>query len=46
MNVALKNPLYWDAANVKLDGLVMKVVAEESAKIGDFENGGLDLTSV
>ena len=42
----VKNPLYWDAANVKLDGLVMKVVAEESAKIGDFENGGLDLTSV
>ena len=42
----VKNPLYWDAANVKLDGLVMKVVAEEAAKIGDFENGGLDLTSV
>ena len=42
----VKNPLYWDAANVKLDGLVMKVVAEEAAKIGDFENGGLDITSV
>ena len=42
----VKNPLYWDADNVKLDRLEMKIVAEESAKVGDFENGGLDLTSV
>lgn len=42
----VKNPLYWDAENVKLDRLVMKIVADEAAKIGDFENGGLDLTSV
>ena len=42
----VKNPLYWDADNVKLDRLEMKVVAEESAKVGDFENGGLDLVSV
>ncbi len=42
----VKNPLYWDAESVKLDRLVMKIVAEEAAKIGDFENGGLDITSV
>ena len=42
----VKNPLYWDADNVKLDRLEMKVVAEESAKVGDFENGGLDLVSI
>ena len=42
----VRNPLYWDAENVKLDRLEMKIVAEESTKIGDFENGGLDLTSV
>ena len=42
----VKNPLYWDADNVKLDRLEMKIVAEESAKVGDFENGGLDLVSV
>lgn len=42
----VKNPLYWDADNVKLDRLEMKIVAEDSAKVGDFENGGLDLTSV
>lgn len=42
----VKNPLYWDADNVKLDRLEMKIGAEESAKVGDFENGGLDLVSV
>ena len=42
----VKNPLYWDADNVNLDRLEMKVVAEESAKVGDFENGGLDLVSI
>ena len=31
----VRNPLYWDAENVKLDRLEMKIVAEESTKIDD-----------
>lgn len=42
----VKNPLYWDAANVKLKRIEMKIVAEEAARVGDFENGGLDFISV
>ncbi|NLL37807.1 MAG: peptide ABC transporter substrate-binding protein [Fretibacterium sp.] len=42
----VRNPSYWDAENVRLDRLEMRIIAEETAKVGEFENGGLDIVYV
>ncbi|MGO5067151.1 MULTISPECIES: peptide ABC transporter substrate-binding protein [unclassified Clostridium] len=41
-----KNPNYWDKDNVKLENVNMKIISEEKAIIGEFENGKLDFVNV
>lgn len=41
-----KNENYWDHANVKLEQLNFKIIAEEMAMMGEFENGNLDMVGV
>ncbi|EJP6471052.1 peptide ABC transporter substrate-binding protein [Clostridium botulinum] len=41
-----KNPNYWDKGNVKLENVNMKIISEEKAIIGEFENGKLDFVNV
>ena len=41
-----KNSAYWDAENVKLEELNLKIINEETARIGEFENGGIDIVPV
>ena len=42
----VKNPSYWNADAVKLEELTMKIINEETARIGEFENGGIDVVPV
>ncbi len=42
----VKNPEYWDAENVKLDKVTMKIIKEESARMNELLNGSLDMASV
>lgn len=37
-----KNPNYWDAENVKLDGVDIKVITDSSAALNAYEAGELD----
>lgn len=37
-----KNPNYWDAGNVKLDGLVYTMMEEATTALSSFESGQLD----
>ena len=37
-----KNPTYWDAENVKLDGVDIKVITDSSAALNAYEAGELD----
>lgn len=41
-----KNPSYWNAEAVKLEELNLKIINEETARIGEFENGGIDVVPV
>lgn len=41
-----KNESYWNADAVKLEALTMKIINEETARIGEFENGGIDIVRV
>ncbi|NFN87973.1 peptide ABC transporter substrate-binding protein [Clostridium sporogenes] len=41
-----KNPNYWDKDNVNLEKVNMKIISEEKAIIGEFENGKLDFVNV
>ena len=41
-----KNPEYWDAENVKLDKVTMKIIKEESARMNELLNGSLDVAKV
>ncbi len=40
-----KNPTYWNADAVKLEKLNFKIISEAAARVGEFENGGLDYVS-
>jgi oligopeptide transport system substrate-binding protein len=42
----VKNPEYWDAENVKLDKVTMKIIKEESARMNELLNGSLDVAPV
>lgn len=39
----VKNPNYWDAKNVKLDGIQFKVLDQESSYLAAFKTGQLDM---
>lgn len=41
-----KNPTYWDAANVNVDGIDVNIVPEASTSALDFENGNTDFTKL
>lgn len=38
----VKNPTYWDAANVALDGIDYKVITDASAALNAYEAGAID----
>ena len=42
----VKNPEYWDAENVKLDKVTMKIIKDESARMNELYNGSLDIATV
>ena len=44
--VLSKNENYWDAESVNLDKVVMKIITEESALMGEFQNASIDFTEV
>lgn len=41
-----KNESYWDAANVNVDGIDVKIVPEASTSALDFESGNTDFTKL
>lgn len=41
-----KNPEYWDAENVKVKNITLKLMTDASASLNAFENGELDLVSL
>lgn len=41
-----KNPDYWDADNVKLDGIEFKVALDAQSAVLDFESGNSDYTQL
>lgn len=43
---AVKNPNYWDAANVKLEGIEFQVIKEAQAAALAFDNGDVHITSI
>ncbi len=44
--VLVKNPEYWDKANVKLEKITMKILKEESARMNELLSGGIDIGGV
>ncbi len=42
----VKNPQYWDAKNVKLDKVTMKIIKETSAAMNELFNGSVDMATV
>ncbi len=40
----VKNPSYWDAANVQVDQMILYIVASESTALAMYEKGELDTT--
>ncbi|WP_438433396.1 peptide ABC transporter substrate-binding protein [Gorillibacterium sp. sgz500922] len=42
----VKNPKYWDAANVKLDGFTVTIVKDRATSVNLFETGQGDLTTL
>lgn len=42
----VKNPDYWDAANVKLDAVEFRVIKEQSAALNAYEAGEIDRVSL
>lgn len=41
-----KNESYWDAENVKLDKVTMKIISERNAQMNELYNGSLDVAPV
>ncbi|MEG0308062.1 MAG: peptide ABC transporter substrate-binding protein [Clostridium sp.] len=42
----VKNPEYWDAKNVKLEKVTMKIIKESTAAMNELLNGSLDMAGV
>ncbi|MEG1254753.1 peptide ABC transporter substrate-binding protein [Clostridium sp.] len=42
----VKNPEYWDAENVKLEKVTMKIIKETSAAMNELYNGSIDMAAV
>jgi len=42
----VKNPEYWDAENVKLDKVTMKIIKDQNARMNELFTGDLDLSDV
>ncbi|MEG0308061.1 MAG: peptide ABC transporter substrate-binding protein [Clostridium sp.] len=42
----VKNPEYWDAKNVKLEKVTMKIIKESTAQMNELFNGSLDMAGV
>src|SRR3712207_4404355 len=41
-----KNENYWDAKNVKLEKITMKVMKQEAARMGELQTGAIDMAGV
>lgn len=41
-----KNPEYWDASNVKVDKVTLKLMTDAAASVNAFKNGELDLVGL
>ncbi|WP_291568987.1 MULTISPECIES: peptide ABC transporter substrate-binding protein [unclassified Clostridium] len=42
----VKNPEYWDAENVKLEKVTMKIIKEPNSRMNEIYNGSLDIGMV
>ncbi len=42
----VKNPEYWDAENVKLEKVTMKIIKEANSRMNELYNGSLDVATV
>ena len=38
-----KNPDYWNAENIKLDKITMRMIGQETTAINEFNNGSIDM---
>ncbi len=38
-----KNPDYWNAKNIKLDKITMRMIGQETTAINEFNNGSIDM---
>ena len=38
-----KNPDYWNAENIKLDKITMRMISQETTAINEFNNGSIDM---
>ena len=38
-----KNPDYWNAENIKLDKITMRMISQENTAINEFNNGSIDM---
>ncbi|GAA0784562.1 peptide ABC transporter substrate-binding protein [Hathewaya limosa] len=41
-----KNENYWDAKNVKLQKITMKIMKQESSRMGELQTGAIDMANV
>ena len=41
-----KNPNYWDAANVKVENIVYKIIPDNNSSLNAFNNKEVDVTSI
>lgn len=44
--VLKKNPSYWDAENVHLEEVILKIIKDDSATMGELLNGAIDVAKV
>ena len=42
----VKNPDYWDAANVKVENITLKLITDSKAALNSFKNGELDVVGL
>ena len=41
-----KNPTYWDASNVKVENITLKLITDSKAALSSFKNGELDVVGL
>lgn len=41
-----KNPEYWNAENIKLDQITMRMIGQENTAINEYNNGSIDMINV